>query len=456
MSPHIQTPLTSLQVMLKKMNQSNTAKSMDSDEFANFMDKEDPLRRLRDKFQFPTLGSIPCETSGSQDSPCIYLCGNSLGLKPKQADVYMGEQLDFWGKQGVFMHFNGRIPAALADQPGKEITADIVGASSTSEVTIMNGLTVNLHLLMLAFYKPSGRKNKILIEDHAFPSDRYAVRSLLKIKGVGDDGLLLVKPRPGEDIIRTEDILEIIEKNQDDIALVMLSGVQYYTGQKFDMKTITKAGRRAGCMVGWDLAHAVGNVELKLSEWGVDFAVWCSYKYLNSGAGGIAGAFVHQKHHNNMPDHLEGWWSNSQETRFEMRDKVDPAIGAEAFRLCNPPPWLAALNLASLEIFQEAGMEALLAKQYLLTGYLEYLLTTRLEAHLKVITPQDPTQRGCQLSLVFYCDLNTVHDQIQRRGVVCDVRYPSAMRIAPVPLYNSFKDVRQFVNILEQALEQCL
>ena len=367
----------------------------------------------------------------------------------------MGEQLANWGEQGVFMHFNGRIPAALADQPGKEITASIVGAKSVSSVTIMNGLTVNLHLLMMAFYQPSGRKNKILIEDHAFPSDRYAVRSMLRMKGVGEEGMLMVKPRKGEETIRTEDILVIIDRNKDDIALVMLSGLQYYTGQKFEMDKISRAGKQAGCMVGWDLAHAVGNVELKLSEWGADFAVWCSYKYLNSGAGGIGGAFVHERHHGDMPPHLEGWWSNAQDTRFEMRDKVDPAIGADAFRLCNPPPWLAALNFASLEIFQEAGMEAILTKQFLITGYLEHLLTTRLSNHLKVITPKDTNHRGCQLSLVFNCDLNAVHHRIQSRGIICDVRYPNAMRIAPAPLYVSYSDVLRFVDILQEALEFC-
>jgi len=441
--------LSSLQAMLEKKN------SMDSEDFAEFMDREDPLRRFRDKFQFPTLGSMPCETEGLQDSPCIYMCGNSLGLKPRLADTYMGEQLTNWGEQGVFMHFTGRIPAALADQPGKEITAKIVGAKSPDSVTLMNGLTVNLHLLMLGFYQPVGRRNKILIEDHAFPSDRYAVRSLLKLKGVGEEGMLLVKPRKGEDTIRTDDILDIIDKNKEDIALVMLSGLQYYTGQKFEMDKITRAGKKAGCMVGWDLAHAVGNVKLELSEWGVDFAVWCSYKYLNSGAGGIGGAFVHEEHHHNLPPHLEGWWSNAQDTRFEMRDRVDLAAGAEAFRLCNPPPWLTSLNLASLEIFQEAGMEAILAKQFLITGYLEQLLTMRLGNHLKVITPKDTNQRGSQLSLVFNCDLNAVHDRIQSRGVICDVRLPNAMRIAPAPLYVSYKDVLHFVDILQEALEHC-
>ena len=314
---------------------------------------------------------------GDPQSPCIYLCGNSLGLKPKQADVYMKEQMDMWGQQSVFMHFNGRIPAALADQPGKKMTAKIVGAEEASEVTIMNGLTVNLHLMMIAFYQPNGSRNKILIEDHAFPSDRYAVRSLLKIKGVSEDAFLVVKPRPGEDTIRTEDVLDIINQNRSSLAMVMLSGVQYYTGQLFDIATITRAGHQAGAVVGWDLAHAVGNIKLELSTWDVDFAVWCSYKYLNSGAGGIAGAFVHKKHHGNLPPHLQGWWSNSQETRFEMRDRVDPATGAESFRLCNPPPWLAALNLASLEIFDQVGMDALIRKQFTLTGFLEYLLTNR-------------------------------------------------------------------------------
>merc|ERR1711915_831377 len=276
-------------------------------------------------------------------------------------------------------------------------------------------------------------------------------RSILKMKGVGEEGLLLVRPRQGEDVIRTEDIITKIEENKESLALVMLSGVQYYTGQKFEMDKITKAGKNAGCMVGWDLAHAVGNVELKLNEWGADFAVWCSYKYLNSGAGGIAGAFVHENHHQSLPPHLEGWWSNAQETRFEMRDKIDPALGAESFRLCNPPPWLAALNLASLEIFEEAGMDALLNKQFSLTGYLEYLLKSRLSTYLNIITPSDTKQRGCQLSLVFNCDLHEVHKTIEQAGVVCDVRN-NVMRIAPTPLYNSFKDVWTFVNILENAL----
>jgi len=437
---------------LKDMLIKGAPKEVDSDMFAKWMDKEDKLARFREKFHFPTLGTLPCDTKGDPDSKVIYLCGNSLGLKPKQADVYMKEQLDNWGNWAAFMHFHGRIPAALADQPAKKITASIVGANSVDEVTIMNGLTVNLHLLMSSFYKPEGRRRKILIEDHAFPSDRYAVQSLLAMKGVGEDNLIVIRPRTGEDLIHTEDIENLLDDIGDEVAMILMSGVQYYTGQKFQMERITNAGRRAGCVVGWDLAHAVGNVRLNLSDWGVDFAVWCSYKYLNSGAGGIGGCFVHQRHHNNMPTHYEGWWSNKQETRFEMREKIDPAIGAESFRLCNPPPWLAALNLASMEIFEEAGMELLLEKQVLLTGYMEYLLTNRLVPHhLKVITPQDPQNRGAQLSLVFTTGLQKIHSFIETRGVVCDVR-DNVMRVAPAPLYNSFADVRRFVDILEEAL----
>lgn len=364
----------------------------------------------------------------------------------------MKEQLDNWGQTAVHMHFNGRIPAALADQPGKEITAEIVGARDVNEVTIMNGLTVNLHLLMIAFFRPEGERTKILIEDHAFPSDRYAVRSLLRVKGLGEESLVVVRPRRGEETLRTEDILATITEHKSSLALVMLSGVQYYTGQKFDMEAITRAGREAGAVVGWDLAHAVGNVELRLTDWEVDFAVWCTYKYLNSGAGGVGGAFVHRRHHSSLPSHLEGWWSNKQQTRFEMREKVDLATGADAFRLCNPPPWLTAINFASLEIFREVGgMSPLLTKQVTLTGYLEHLLLSRLSDQLRLITPRQTKDRGCQLSIAFNRDINTVHQNIERQGVICDVR-GNVMRIAPAPLYNSYLDVWKFVNILENAL----
>lgn len=422
----------------------------DSRAFADQMDKRDQLADFRNKFVFPTLADFPRNTEGDPESTCIYLCGNSLGLKPKSADVHMAEQLENWGKWAAFMHFHGSLPAASADLPGLSAMSRIVGAEP-AEVALMNGLTVNQHLLMVGFYKPTPSRYKILIEDHAFPSDRYAMRSQLRMRGYGEDALLLVKPRKGEETIRTQDILDIIKQEGKAIAVVMLSGIQYYTGQRFDIPTITAAGHAAGCMVGWDLAHAAGNVELRLHDWDVDFAVWCTYKYLNSGAGGIGGAFVHSRHHGNMPDHLEGWWSNAQDTRFEMRDMIDPAVGAASFRLSNPPPWLTSLNKASLEIFEAAGMEKIMEKRDLLTGYLEILLDKRLGDKMRIITPRHHKERGAQLSLVFYKDLHSVHDYIERRGVLCDVR-SDTIRVAPAPLYNSFADVWNFVNILEKAL----
>jgi len=422
-----------------------------SRELSLVLDEKDSLSYLRNQFVFPKLGTIPCETTGDPEEDCIYLLGNSLGLKPKVADKYMSEQMAAWGDKAIFMHTSGRVPAAYADQPPKQLIARIVGARIGSEVTVMNGLTVNLQLFMLAFYSPNNNKNKILIEDHAFPSDRYAVRSLLRVLGIPESRMLLIKPRAGEHSIRTADIVELIKAEADELALIMLPGVQYYTGQKLDMKTITRCANDLAIPIGWDLAHAAGNVELRLHEWGADFAVWCSYKYLNSGAGGISGAFLHEKHHANPPNHLQGWWSNKQETRFEMRDVVDPGTGAESFRLCNPPPWLTTLHLASLEIFDKVGMDNLLAKQFLLTGYLERLLRERLADKLDILTPSDPSQRGCQLSLVFSTEAGTVHKQLETKGVICDVR-GRVMRVAPVPLYNSFNEVWRFVDILHQTL----
>lgn len=422
-----------------------------SEEFAHYLDSQDQLASFRDQFVFPRLGTLPCDTMGNPDEPCTYLLGNSLGLKPKKADKYMQEQLDNWGNMAAFMHMTGRVPAAYADQPGKASIARIVGAKAKSEVAIMNGLTVNLHLFMVAFFKPAGQRTKILIEDHAFPSDRYAARSLLEVLKLGEENLVLVRPRDGEHTLRTEDILHLIQREADSLALIMLPGVQYYTGQKLDMEAITREATSLAIPIGWDLAHAVGNVELRLHEWGVDFAVWCSYKYLNSGAGGIAGAFLHERHHRQPPAHLQGWWSNKQETRFEMREKIDTAVGAEAFRLCNPPPWLAALHLAALEIYDEAGMEAILKKQFLLTGLLEHLLLQKFPDHLDIITPTEVTDRGAQLSIRFRGDVSKVHASLQLRGVVCDLR-DQVMRVAPAPLYNSFKDVWRFVSFLQEAL----
>jgi len=429
------------------------------EEFARHMDSVDPLRGFRERFALPSKGSLPSAQVSPEEggAPCVYLCGNSLGLKPRGADAGMQAQLDKWASMAVEMHFEDPLPAALCDRYGREALGRLVGAQPSS-VVLMNGLSVNLHLLTLAFYAPTPQRHRILVEGHAFPSDRYAMRSQLTNRGYDpEEGLLQLWPREGEDTLRTEDILEVLRKEGSGIALVCLSGVQYYTGQKFDMQTITQEAKEQGCVVGWDLAHAVGNVELRLDEWGVDFACWCSYKYLNSGPGSTAGAYVHPRHaETTRPGQLLGWWSNREETRFAMADHCDVAPGVDGFRLCNPSPFLASLVLTSLQIFDDAGMERVLAKQRLLTGHLEALLRHHFSAgrrRARILTPADPAQRGSQLSVEFALPLAQVHRAVTRRGVVCDMRQPSVMRLAPAPLYNSFCDVFRFVEELRRAFD---
>ncbi|XP_066978387.1 LOW QUALITY PROTEIN: kynureninase-like [Macrobrachium rosenbergii] len=434
-----------------------------SPEFAKIMDEMDPLRHFRERFTYPKNGTLPNTDKKLVDpnEECVYLCGNSLGLKPRTADTYVQQQLDKWAETGVETHFLEPLPASRCDQYGKEEMGRLVGAKPSS-VTLMNGLTVNLHLLLMSFYQPTNARYKILLEGHAFPSDRYAMRSQAKLRGFDpDDAVIEVYPRPNEHTIRTEDILKLLEQEGEKIAVVCMSGVQYYTGQKFDMGLITKAAHDKGCFVGWDLAHAVGNVEIRLDDWDVDFACWCTYKYMNSGPGCLGGAYVNSKHNKRNTDHLHGWWSNKETTRFEMRDECDVADGVDSFRLCNPPPILVALAKASLEIFEEAKMENLLKKQFLLTGYLEHLVKTHFSSGqldaptATIITPEDTTQRGCQLSFTFSFPLKQIHKEIQKRGVVCDVRLPNAMRITPVPLYNSFRDVYNFIKILQEVFALC-
>jgi kynureninase len=324
-----------------------------------------------------------------------------------------------------------------------------------NEVVLMNGLTVNLHLMMATFFRPAGARNKILIEDGAFPSDAYAAQTQLALHGVDPvDGLIRVAPRPDEALLRTEDVLELLERRGGEIAVVLLPGVQYYTGQFLDIAAVTEAAHRKGCVAGWDLAHAAGNVPLKLHDWNVDFAVWCSYKYLNAGPGAIAGCFVHERHVSNATlPRLGGWWGNDPATRFRMREQRDfiPRESADGWQVSNPPILAMAPLRASLAIFDEAGMEALRRKSVVLTGYLEWLLDRGERKRFEVITPKNPDARGCQLSLRILDRAEATLRAVEAGGVICDFRPPDVVRVAPVPLYNSFHEVWRVAQVLDRA-----
>ncbi|KAM3857260.1 kynureninase [Diretmus argenteus] len=429
---------------------------------AAYLDQHDQLRRFRDEFWVPKIADLPPSdvllVDGTRD--CIYFGGNSLGLQPKAARTYLEEDLDKWAKIGIHGHFQGPRPWAFAENNVEGLMAKVVGAKD-EEVAVMNGLTVNLHLLLLSFYKPTAACHKILLEDKAFPSDHYAVESQIRLRGFDpQQSMLIMSPRPGEETLRTDDILDMIDKEGDAIAVVLFSGVQYYTGQLFNMAAISQAGQRKGCYVGFDCAHAAGNVELKLHDWGVDFACWCSYKYVNSGAGGLAGAFIHEKHQHTVKPTLLGWWGHDLKTRFQMSNVMDLQPGVSGYRLSNQPFLLVCPLQASLELFSMASMSALRRKSVLLTGYLEYLIQSHYtrdaaqpdQPYITVITPSDPQQRGCQLSLCFSIPIRQVFQELEKRGVCCDMREPSVLRVAPVPLYNSFSDVHRFIETLGSAL----
>ena len=413
--------------------------------FAREMDESDPLREYRKHFHLPSL---------AKDRETIYLCGNSLGLQPVGAREYVDRVFAEWETLAVEGHFHGPHSWIRYHDLLTGPMATIVGAKP-GEVAVMNTLTVNLHLMMVSFYRPTPRRHRIAIEANAFPSDRYAMVSQLRFHGyTPDDGLLEIHPRPGGDTIRTEDIEELIACEGESIALVLLGGVQYLTGQAFGMERITQAGHERGCMVGFDLAHAVGNIPLKLHEWGVDFAVWCSYKYLNGGPGAVAGCFVHERHGQN-PDVLlfAGWWGHNRETRFLMGPEFDRIPGAEGWQVSNGPiPLFAALR-ASLDIFDRCGMEALRAKSVTLTNYLGFLLDQKCRGEASVITPGDAEQRGAQLSIRIKKTGKRAHDQLIAYGVICDWREPDVIRLAPVPLYNTYEDVFRAVEILEHVLQ---
>uniref|UniRef100_A0A8V0Y9X6 Kynureninase n=1 Tax=Gallus gallus TaxID=9031 RepID=A0A8V0Y9X6_CHICK len=472
-------PATIIEQAASQLGCSPTDKKL-----AFHLDEEDELKNLRECFYIPKVKDLPPTdlTLVNGEESCIYFVGNSLGLQPKKVKTYLDEELDKWARTGVHGHFNGQRPWAQADECIVDLMAELVGAQR-HEVALMNGLTVNLHLLMLSFFKPTPRRYKILLEAKAFPSDHYAVESQLRFHGLDvEKSMLMLRPREGEETLRIEDILAVIEEEGDSIAVILFSGVQYYTGQLFDIPRITKAGQKKvsqinqnysvlcetpisrlkedGCFVGFDLAHAVGNVELCLHDWGVDFACWCTYKYLNSGAGGLAAAYIHEKHSQSIQPALVGWWGHEFKTRFLMENKLQLSKGINGFRLSNPPILLVCSLQAGLEVFGQTTMKALRRKSVLLTGYLEYLIKHHYsedkanpeKPFVKIITPPQIEERGCQLTLTFSLPIKSVFEELEKRGVACDMREPNALRVAPIPLYNSFQDVHRFIEILGSAI----
>lgn len=407
-------------------------------------DAKDALHHFRERFQFP-------EAKGGIEP--VYFTGNSLGLMPKKAREYVDQELDDWARFAVDGHLHARHPWLPYHEFLTDQMAAVVGAKPI-ETVVMNSLTVNLHLLMVSFYRPTSTRHKIVIEKVAFPSDQYAVESHIRLHAYEPvDSLIELTPRGSESTLRTEDIIDVIEREGDSIALILLGGVNYYTGQAFDMKAITQAGHKAGAVVGFDLAHAAGNVQLKLHDWDVDFASWCSYKYLNGGPGSVGGAFVHERHARSfdMP-RLAGWWGHDKDTRFLMGPEFHPIAGAEGWQVSNPPILQMAALRASLEIFDDAGMPALTEKSRKLTGCLESLICNIGDNRISIITPHDPDERGCQLSICVQGGDRSLHERLVSRGVYADWREPDVIRVAPVPLYNSFADVFRFSAIFNDCL----
>jgi kynureninase len=436
-------------------------------EFADALDRQDPLRRFRHEFHVPErlppspqpsppqLPQIPSPPRGGRgqgrggDDPDeeIYFAGNSLGLLPKRTRRYVDDELEKWARLAVKAHFSGDHPWMPYHELLAEPMARLVGASPT-EVVTMNSLTANLHLMMASFYRPTPERHRILLEERAFPSDDYALESQARFHGF-DPAEALVR-------VRSDEIARFLERAGDSIALVLLPGVQYYTGEAFDIAAITRLAHAQGCVAGFDLAHAAGNLVLRLHDWGVDFAVWCTYKYLNSGPGSVGGCFVHERHgrRTDLP-RLAGWWGHDKALRFRMESGFRPIPGAEGWQLSNPPILSLAAIRASLDVFVEAGgMEPLRAKSLRLTGYLEWLLQREIGEAVEVITPADPNRRGCQLSLRVKSKTpgRTVFERLEAAGVTGDWREPDVIRVAPVPLYNRYEEVWRFVEILRGAL----
>jgi len=415
--------------------------------FARRMDKEDPLKSFRKKFELP-------EVNGQR---AIYFTGNSLGLQPKTAKQFVREELEDWARLGVEGHTHARRPWVDYHRLTKKALSKIVGAKPV-EVVAMNHLTVNLHLLLVSFFRPTPQRYKILTEAGSFSSDQYALESQLRFHGLkADDALIELAPRKGETFLRTGDIIRAIDEHSNELALVLFGGVQYYTGQFFDIRAITTAGHEAGAVVGFDLAHAVGNVVLNLHHDEVDFAVWCSYKYLNSGPGAIGGAFVHERHSKRFDlPRFAGWWGHFEEERFKMKKGFVPMQGVDGWQLSNHPVLSGAAHLAAIGIIAEAGMKNVRKKSEQLTGYLEFILDQNNpdQSFFDLITPRDPAQRGSQLSILMKKQGRKIFNSITRSGVVADWREPDVIRLAPAPLYNTFEEVYQFGEIFRQALHK--
>ena len=405
--------------------------------FAQRLDEDDSLKDFRQLFHFPT------QKNGSD---FLYFCGNSLGLQPRTAKQALDSELEDWANLGVEGHFHGKKPWFHYHKFLTEHSAELVGGRH-HEVVIMNQLTVNLHLLMVSFYKPTKTRFKIIMEAGAFPSDMYAIESQVKFHGYDyDEAVIEIEPREGEHTLRTEDILRTIEENGEQTALVFFAGVQYYTGQFFEIEKITAAAHSVGAIAGWDLAHTAGNLPLKLHDWKVDFAAWCSYKYLNSGPGNVSGVFVHEKHGLDENTHrFAGWWGHKESERFQMKRGYIPEPGATGWQMSNAPVFGMAVHLSSLEIFHKAGMENIRAKSKMLTAYLQetlkYVQNNNPALDFNVITPENPEHRGAQLSILVKENGKALFDYITENGVIADWREPNVIRLAPAPLYNSFTDI---------------
>ena len=418
-------------------------------DFAIKQDELDPLKSYRKQFHFPSF----------HEGKMIYYTGNSLGLQPISTKKYIDQELNDWAKWGVEGHFHAQRPWMPYHEFITEKAAKIVGGKN-NEVVVTHSLTTNLHLLMVSFYRPTKTRFKILCEKKAFPSDQYALQSQAKFHGYQpEEAIVEIGPRDGEYTIREEDVLAKIEELGESLAMIMIGGVNYFTGQVFPMKEITAAGHKVGATVGFDLAHGAGNIPVSLHDWNVDFAAWCGYKYLNSGPGGSSGLFIHERHVKNKDlIRFAGWWGHDKNDRFLMPDKFNPIPTAEAWQLSNAPVLSMAAHLASLDIFDEVGMDALREKSIQLTNYQEFIINNINERNshinLEIITPKDTSKRGCQLSIVAHGQGKSLFEKLSANGVVADWREPNVIRIAPVPLYNSFEDAFDFGKIIEAAINE--